>query len=264
MKKLTIDYTTRLEFSGPVVDHHFLLRCLPQETSKQQIHSLTLDIEPAHAWFNRESDSFYNEILVGHLLEPHDSFAWSVRAIAFVDQTRHRPMPYKPLYRYPSAFTVPGPAIDALVADIRKGLQGNTHVRTPLETATYAMNVLFERFSYVPGVTGVRTTAEQALAGGQGVCQDFAHILIACCRSLGVMARYVAGLLIGEGATHAWCEIYQGGTWWEIDPTHNRAVTDDYVRISNGRDYGDCMLDVGVFRGNVTQHQTVLAKVCEQ
>ncbi len=264
VKKLTIDYTTSLEFSGPVVDHHFLLRCLPQENAQQQIHSLSLEIAPEQVWYAREVDSFNNQIVVGHLSEPHAAFSWSVHAIAFVDQSRRRPMPYKPLYRYPSKFTQPGPAIDALVAEIRAGVEGNPRVQTPLETATYAMNALYERFRYVPGVTGVRTSAEEALAGGQGVCQDYAHILIACCRRLGIMARYVAGLLTGEGATHAWAEVYQAGTWWEIDPTHNRAVNDDYVRISNGRDYGDCMLDVGVFCGEVTQKQTVLAKVHEQ
>jgi len=263
LKKLTIEYTTTLEFSGPVVDHHFLLRCLPQENHQQSIHSLSLEIAP-QAWHAREVDSFGNQMVVGHLLEPHASFSWSVRAITFVDQNRRRGMPYKPLYRYPSAFTMPGPAIDALVDEVRASLRDNRQVQSPLEIATYMMGALYERYTYVPGVTGVRTTAEEALAGGRGVCQDYAHILIACCRKLGVMARYVAGMLIGEGATHAWVEVYQAGTWWSLDPTHNRAVGDDYVKIANGRDYGDCMLDIGVFRGDVTQRQTVVARVCEQ
>ncbi len=263
MKKLIVDYTTSLAFSGPVVDHHFLLRCLPQENSQQQIHSLTFQMEP-EAWSAREVDSFGNQVVVGHLMEPHDSFSWSVRAIAFVDHEHRKAMPYKPLYRYPSKLTVPGPALQALVADVRAALRSNRRVQSPLETATYAMGMLYERFSYVPGVTTVRTTAEEALAGGRGVCQDYAHILIAVCRSLGIMARYVAGLLVGEGATHAWTEVYQAGRWWELDPTHNRPVDSDYVRIANGRDYTDCMLDIGVFRGDVTQRQTVVAKLSEQ
>ena len=101
MKKLTIDYTTSLEFSGPVVDHHFLLRCLPQENHQQQIHSLTLEIEP-DAWHAREVDSFFNQIVVGHLIEPHRSFSWTVRAIAFVDHDRQKAMPYKPCLLYTS------------------------------------------------------------------------------------------------------------------------------------------------------------------
>lgn len=263
MKKLIIDYTTSLEFSGPVIDHHFLLRCLPQENHQQQIHSLSLEIAP-DAWHAREVDSFYNQIIVGHLIEPHDHFSWTVRAIAFVDHERQKTMPYKPLYRYPSAFTRPGPCIDALVEIARTGMKHNRRVQSPLEIATYMMGVLFERFSYVPGVTTVRTTAEEALADGRGVCQDYAHILIASCRKLGIMARYVAGLLIGEGATHAWVEVYQAGKWWSLDPTHNRAVNDDYVKISHGRDYGDCKLDIGVFRGDVRQRQTVVARMTEQ
>ena len=263
MKKLIVDYTTSLEFSGPVVNHHFLLRCLPQENHQQQIHSLSLEISP-EASYAEEVDSFNNQVIVGHLAEPHDHFSWSVHAIAFVDNSRQKPMPHKPLYRYPSAFTVPGPAIEALVAEARRGLAGNRHVQSPLEIATYMMGLVYERFSYVPGVTTVRTTAEQALTGGRGVCQDYAHILIACCRKLGIMAKYVAGMLVGEGATHAWVEIYQAGKWWGLDPTHNRAVNDEYVKIAMGRDYGDSMLDIGVFRGDVTQSQHVTAIVHEE
>lgn len=263
MKKLIVDYTTSLAFSGPVVDHHFLLRCLPQENSQQQIHSLTFEMDPP-AWHAREVDSFGNQVVVGHLMEAHTSFSWSVRAIAFVDHERRKPMPYKPLYRYPSSLTIPGPAIEGLADEIREALRSNKSVRSPLEAAAFAMGALYERFSYVPGVTTVRTTAEEALSGGRGVCQDYAHILIAVCRRLGIMARYVAGLLVGEGATHAWIEVYQAGRWWELDPTHNRPVDSTYVRIAHGRDYNDCMLDIGVFRGDVTQAQTVRAVLHEQ
>lgn len=263
MKKLLVDYTTTLEFSGPVVDHHFLLRCLPQENSQQQIHSLSFSIEP-DAWHAREVDSFGNQVVVGHLMEPHSSFSWSVRAIAFVDHGHRKQMPYKPLYRYPSALTVPGPAVEGLVEEVRSSVRSNRAIQSPIEVATHAMGMLYGRFAYAPGVTTVRTTAEEALSGGRGVCQDFAHILIAVCRRLGIMARYVAGMLIGEGATHAWVEVYQAGRWWELDPTHNRPVDSDYVRIAHGRDYSDCMLDIGVFRGDVTQRQTVVARLTEQ
>ena len=263
MKKLLVDYTTKLEFSGPVVDHHFLLRCLPQENSQQQIHSLSFSIEP-DAWHAREVDSFGNQVVVGHLMEPHSSFSWSVRAIAFVDHEHRKQMPYKPLYRYPSALTVPGPSVEGLVEEVRSSVRSNRAIQSPIEVATHSMGMLYERFAYVPGVTTVRTTAEEALSGGRGVCQDFAHILIAVCRRLGIMARYVAGMLIGEGATHAWVEVYQAGRWWELDPTHNRPVDSDYVRIAHGRDYSDCMLDIGVFRGDVTQRQTVVARLTEQ
>ena len=203
--------------------------------------------------------------MVGHLIEPHRSFSWTVRAIAFVDHDRQKAMPYKPLYRYPSAFTRPGPAIDALVQEARDGLRHNPRVQSPLEIATYMMNVLFERFEYVPGVTSVRTTAEQALAGGRGVCQDYAHILIACCRKLGVMARYVAGLLNRGGGDPRLGRGLPGGQVVEPRPDAQQGGERRLCEDSrNGRDYGDCMLDIGVFRGNVTQRQTVVARMEEQ
>lgn len=78
-------------------------------------------------------------------------------------------------------------------------------------------------------------------------------------------ARYIAGLLGGEGATHAWVEVYHNERWIGLDPTHNRMVDDNYITIAHGRDYRDCMLDIGIFSGcNVQQHQWVNASVREQ
>ena len=85
------------------------------------------------------------------------------------------------------------------------------------------------------------------------------------CRHVGLTARYIAGLLGGEGATHAWVEVYHNERWIGLDPTHNRVVDDNYITIAHGRDYRDCMLDIGIFSGcNVQQHQWVNASVREQ
>lgn len=88
------------------------------------------------------------------------------------------------------------------------------------------MDEVFKAFVYTPGSTTIRTTAEQALAQRSGVCQDYAHVMLAVCRHCGLAARYIAGLLGGEGATHAWVEIYHNGRWIGFDPTHNRMVDD--------------------------------------
>lgn len=66
------------------------------------------------------------------------------------------------------------------------------------------------------------------------------------CRHVGLTARYIAGLLGGEGATHAWVEVYHNERWIGLDPTHNRMVDDNYITIAHGRDYRDCMLDIGL------------------
>lgn len=69
--------------------------------------------------------------------------------------------------------------------------------------------------------------------------------------------------MIGEGASHAWIEIYADGRWTALDPTHDRLVTDDYIKISHGRDYEDCAVERGVFKGNALQIQNVYVKVEE-
>ena len=85
------------------------------------------------------------------------------------------------------------------------------------------------------------------------------------CRHVGLTARYIAGLLDGEGATHTWVEVYHNERWIGLDPTHNRMVDDNYITIAHNRDYRDCMLDIGIFSGcNVQQHQWVNASVYEQ
>ncbi len=91
--------------------------------------------------------------------------------------------------------------------------------------------------------TDVDTTAADALAGGMGVCQDQAHVMLAMCRSVGVRARYVSGHLIGQGGTHAWVEALvpdgSGARAVAFDPCHGRRADRRYVTIATGRDYRD-------------------------
>ena len=260
MKKLTFEYTTTLEFSAPVTDHRFQLRCTPPNLSQQRICDLVFEMDPACS-VRTDTDSFANPVTVGRIEEAHDHFTYQVAGLAFVDQSLQRPAPYKPLYRYPSAYTQPGAELARFTDEVRRGLARHVWATAPLEQAAYVMSAVHDRLAYEPGSTTVRTTAEEALAGGRGVCQDYAHVAIAVCRSLGLMAKYVAGLYNAEGATHAWFEVYQAGVWHPLDPTNNCVVNDSYVKISNGRDYGDCMLSIGVFTGAADQSQTVHAVV---
>jgi transglutaminase-like putative cysteine protease len=106
--------------------------------------------------------------------------------------------------------------------------------------------------AYRHEVTDVQTTAEEALAVGAGVCQDFAHVMVAACRHLGVAARYVSGHLVGEGGTHAWVEVAGGREFpgfWGFDPTHDRAVGLSYVAVAAGRDYADVAPTSGTYHG---------------
>ena len=122
---------------------------------------------------------------------------------------------------------------------------------------------MYEHFTYTPGETNVMTTAGEAFADGKGVCQDYAHVLITLCRMAGMPARYVSGLFVGEGASHAWTEIWMDGLWYGIDPTHNCPADEKYLKLCIGRDYSDCPLERGVFSGWAKQTQKVFTKVTD-
>lgn len=95
------------------------------------------------------------------------------------------------------------------------------------------------------------------MACREGVCQDYSHILLSLCRMERIPARYVVGMLVGEGLSHAWVEVYESGRWIALDPTNNLVVDDEHIRISVGRDYGDCTMNQGIFVGQTTQTQEV-------
>jgi transglutaminase-like putative cysteine protease len=111
--------------------------------------------------------------------------------------------------------------------------------------------------AYEWGITGVHTTAAEAVAGGIGVCQDYAHVMIAACRAVGLPARYVSGHLLGEGGSHAWVEVLRRepgrkGSWvveaW--DPTHDRPAERGYITVAVGRDYADVAPMSGCYDGS--------------
>jgi transglutaminase-like putative cysteine protease len=110
-----------------------------------------------------------------------------------------------------------------------------------------------EAISYAHGVTSVTTTAAEALAGGQGVCQDAAHVMIALCRAIGLPARYVSGHLLGEGGTHAWVEVIVADTdaarAVALDPCNGVPAGADYLTIATGRDYTDVAPTSGTYIG---------------
>ncbi len=128
-----------------------------------------------------------------------------------------------------------------------------------------------QSFIYEPGVTDVHSTSAVVMALGRGVCQDFAHILLAACRYLGVPARYVSGYLYGgstpdgrDEASHAWCEVYCGKEkgWIGMDPTHSTLFVDErYIKIGSGRDYADVPPVRGTYKGNGQEKLSVSVKV---
>ena len=118
---------------------------------------------------------------------------------------------------------------------------------------------VYQSITYKVGVTGVRTTASEALAQGFGVCQDYAHIMLAICRSAELPSRYVSGHLVGQGGTHAWVEVVLpagDGTGdaiaWAFDPTHASRGGLEYVTIAVGADYSDVAPTSGTYVSRAT------------
>lgn len=134
--------------------------------------------------------------------------------------------------------------------------------RAMLERLTALNQTINRRLDYRPLVTQVDSALDDVLALGQGVCQDFAHLMIGVCRELAVPARYVSGYLYtppsvsarGSGASHAWCECYLPGAGWKgFDPSNDLLVDDQYVQIATGRDYRDVPPTKGIYRGSAQE-----------
>ena len=250
---LHFHYDILLEFSSPVAGHAFVLRCLPPSFPGQQVLDMALALEPAVP-FALQRDPFGNLLEVGRIEPPHDRFRYTARGSVRVDLAARRQEACHPVYRLPSPFARPDAAMQGWLA-------GLALPQDPRSRAWALAQAVHSRMTYLPGATGVATTAAQAFGAGQGVCQDFAHIYLALARMAGLGARYVSGLPEGEGASHAWCEVWLDGVWTGIDPTRLQWADEGYLRFGIGRDFGDCPMERGVFAGAADQRQTVFMRV---
>jgi transglutaminase-like putative cysteine protease len=138
-----------------------------------------------------------------------------------------------------------------------------------IEIAQLCNQYIFDNFTYTKGITNIETTIDEILEIKKGVCQDFAHVLLQLVRTAGIPARYVSGYICpyesglrGEGATHAWVEIYtptQG--WLGLDPTNNIWTMDNHVKLAVGRNFYDCTPIKGTFKGLARQTLSVCVSI---
>lgn len=135
----------------------------------------------------------------------------------------------------------------------------------PLDQAEWICDLVHASLEYDDGVTSVRTTAAEALAGGRGVCQDMAHVMLALCHLVGLPARYVSGHLIGQGGTHAWVEVVvprdRDAIAVPFDPYHGRRAGSSYVTIAAGRDYSSVAPTSGSYVGTSRSRLTAQRRV---
>jgi len=255
------------QYTAPVRFARHAFRLLPRTTLHQRVVSAELQVEPTPYQCDEGTDFFGNRVVQVALEKPHARLA--IRMDADVEVTGSAPADLERTPSWeavreeaiasgdsgpagPAHYLHPGShtgANDEMVAFAREHLRPGR----PLLAAAFDLACAIHRdFDYVPGATDVDTTAAQSLALRRGVCQDFAHIMLAALRSLGLPAAYVSGLLRtrppqgmprleGADAMHAWVSVWAGGAagWQDIDPTNALLVAEDHIRIAVGREYAD-------------------------
>jgi len=286
--KLSVVHDTNYHYMQPVHTAQHIGYLQPRNTSTQQCVQHRLVIDPLPHDVSTQIDAYGNHRTHWSLAHMHDHL--HVQSVSEV-HTHELEMhichdtweSVREHFRYRSGhagdlnsafvFASHHAPIHPSFANFARGCfeQGSEMVAS----CVLLMQTLHEHMRYESHSTDIHTPALQALEQGHGVCQDFAHIQIACLRSLGLSARYVSGYLlthppegqeklIGSDATHAWVSVYvpsahehASGGWLELDPTNNRwgwgSPGPDYVHVAMGRDFADVSPLRGVIQGG-NQH----------
>ena len=266
--RVALQHVTRLEFVDEVAESVMDLRLGPLDDADQRMQRFQLRWEP-HGHVRRYEDGFGN---AAHLLTSTRNHGFvQVSTDAEVETLLgdpfaippEAPRPLTPLERAdglnPSPLVPSLPEVAALAEPFRD--------LEPFDAVRGMSEMIYRRFEYQPGVTDVTTSVVEVVAGGRGVCQDFAHLLIGLCRALEIPARYVSGYIVtsesgapdrGGGASHAWAEASTPSHGWRgFDPTNNLVANDRYIKIAVGRDYHDVPPTRGTYRGAAVGHLDV-------
>jgi transglutaminase-like putative cysteine protease len=258
--RLRISHTTTFTYDEPVSEAFMEMRLTPLNVGGQRCESFRLTTDP-HGEVRGYSDRFGNRVRHFDTLAPHERLVVSARSDVstpegFSDPERELSILDAYDYLQPTTYA----PLSEAVRDFAKpfAVAGDPHA-----TSMALMGAVHRTLAYVPGSTNVKTTAEEALANGRGVCQDFTHLMIGACRSLGLPARYVSGYVFAPrrgdaAASHAWVDVFVAGRGWvSADPTHDALQNDHYVRLAMGRDYADVPPTRGVYKGAGKEAMTV-------
>lgn len=260
--RLRIQHHTAFSYDRPVSEAYTEMRLRPLDAGGQRCLSFSLLTDP-RGEVTHYLDRYGNAVGYFDVLAAHDRLQVSAVSEVLTPETfvpdfdeltpldAHdflMPTTYAPFHERLIAFAAAQAVRDA-----------------PRDTALRLMAAVRGALRYEKGATDVKTTADQALERGRGVCQDFAHVLIAACRSRGIPARYVSGYLYNRGAeaaSHAWVDVrLPGEGWFSLDPTHGVAQTSQYVRVAVGRDYADVSPTRGVYKGDAQETLAVEVSV---
>lgn len=275
--KYKITHTTTYQYSTPVSVCHNVVMISPRETPSGLCLSHRLNIRPLPQVSHRRTDVFGNLIhtfsieeshrqltitatsrvsaIERNLPAPESTETWESISARIADRTNPAWLDVVPFL-----FDSPRIARSAVFGEYARA-SFDTHPSI-LSAALDLTHRLHVDFKYDKKATDVNTPTEQAFEQRRGVCQDFAHIGVAACRSVGIPARYVSGYLrtippagkprqIGADASHAWISIYCGEAlgWIDFDPTNDCICGSDHITVAWGRDYSDVVPIKGVFLG---------------
>ncbi|MBS3998347.1 MAG: transglutaminase family protein [Hydrogenophaga sp.] len=305
--QLRIVHRTTYRYHGAIDLAQHMVHLTPVDTGTQQVLAHTLHITPEPTSRSQTTDVFGNRRTFFSLQTPHDTLA--VEADSLVSTGAPRALPDAPPWRLmtwervrehfryraqapfdsASEFLFASPYVprdDAFAGFARPAFKPGLPM---LSAARALMERIHTELTYETASTEVNTPALQALEQGKGVCQDFAHIMLGCLRSLGLPARYVSGYLltrpppgqprlIGADASHAWVSVYvpglsaeaadadvAPGAWFDFDPTNNRcgwgSPGEDYVTLATGRDFADVSPMRGVIQGGAGHTLSVAVTV---
>lgn len=275
--KYRVTHSTKYHYSKNVTRCHNVAHLLPRVTPRQSCDISELNISPLPASVSEWTDFFGNRQASFSIEKPHDELI--VTAISEVEVIADSsllaeafPISWEQAVEHLKTAS-DEQDIDARMYvlesefiefsdDIKKyGTKSFTPGRPLLETVEDLMHRIFKEFDYVPGFSSIATPLEEVLKHRKGVCQDFAHIAIACLRMYGIAARYVSGYLetippkgkkrlVGADASHAWFSVYvphQG--WIDFDPTNAKIPDEQHITAAWGRDYADVAPLKGVIFG---------------
>lgn len=267
-----LHHSTIYDYAEPVVIGTHFIHLLPRERPGQTIKEARLGISPVPDNRRDEIDHFGNHTTSVSLITPHRQF--SVVLDAVVDVSLPAPPVGAQTPRWEDVaswsqnvpdvaeFSLPSrlaePTADIATYAAASFMPG----RTVLDAITDLNARLFADMRYQPGVTSNQTTAAQVFPEKMGVCQDYAHLMLACMRAWGVPGRYVSGYLRtlpppgeqkrrGADQSHAWVSVWLGPDhgWVDFDPTNNLIVSNEHVTLGWGRDFGDVSPLRGVILG---------------
>lgn len=283
-----VDHETRYVYALPVTQSWQLARLRPRSLPWQRLGAYRLDISPQPDECREAPDDFGNSVTHFGLHATHRLLSVRMRCRVEVDpRPALAPLPHEAWEAVRDA-VAGNPALDDLVpaqmcqptplvplseAARVYGLQSLQPARDWLEAVTALMHAIHSDFEFRAGATTVSTSVDEVLYQRSGVCQDFAHLMLACLRGNGLPARYVSGYLLtdpppgqprlmGADATHAWVAAYSPAYGWvEFDPTNDQRADQRYITLAWGSDFGDVVPLRGVILGGGEQELEVAVSV---